>query len=253
MYFTLTFIVVSTVLVSLVSLVGIFTFAFNRSFLDKILFFLIAFAAGALMGGAFFHILPESVENLEPLTFSILLVVGFASFFLLERIIYWRHCHEGVCDIHPFTYLNLIGDGIHNLIDGVLIAASYMININLGAVVTLAVLAHEIPQEIGDFGVLVYGGFGRIKALGYNLLSALAAVAGALITYLLLKDVVITGEYTHIVYSVLAFAAGGFIYIACSDLIPELHKEPKLKRSLASIAIFLVGIALLLTLKYVLG
>ncbi|MFB0562834.1 MAG: ZIP family metal transporter [Candidatus Lokiarchaeia archaeon] len=253
MYFTLTFIIASTLIVSLLSLIGIITLAFNKSFLDKILFFLIAFAAGALMGGAFFHILPESVEHIEPLNFSILLIVGFATFFLLERFIYWRHCHEGVCDVHPFTYLNLFGDGIHNLIDGVLIAASYMLDINLGIVITLAVIAHEIPQEIGDFGILVYGGFERFKALGYNLLTALTAVGGALITYFVFQGSVISGGYTWFVYAVLPFAAGGFIYIASSDLVPELHKEQNLKRSLASIASFLLGIILLLVVKYILA
>ncbi|MHA1362785.1 MAG: ZIP family metal transporter [Candidatus Freyarchaeota archaeon] len=250
MYFTLIYIIASTVLVSLISLIGVVTLAFSKEFLDKILFILIAFAAGALMGGAFFHILPESVENIEPLNFSILLVVGFTAFFLMERVIYWRHCHKGVCDIHPFTYLNLIGDGVHNLIDGVLIAASYMMDINLGTVVTLAVIAHEIPQEIGDFGVLVYGGFNRIKALGYNLLSALTAVVGALATYFLFQGNVLTGSHTGFVSMVLPFAAGGFVYIACSDLIPELHKEQNVKRSMASIAFFMVGIVLLLLLKY---
>ncbi len=253
MYFTLTFIIASTVIVSLISLIGVVTLTFKKSFLDKILFFLIAFAAGALMGGAFFHILPESVENIEPLNFSILLIFGFSTFFLLERVIYWRHCHEGVCDVHPFTYLNLFGDGIHNLIDGVLIAASYMLDINLGIVVTLAVIAHEIPQEIGDFGVLVYGGFERVKALGYNLLSALTAIIGALITYFLFQGSVFLGGQTSFVYSVLPFAAGGFIYIASSDLIPELHKEQNLKRSIASIAFFLIGIILLLAIKYALA
>ncbi|MGQ9721383.1 MAG: ZIP family metal transporter [Candidatus Jordarchaeum sp.] len=250
MYFTLTFIVVSTVIISLLSLVGIVTLALNKSLLDKILFFLIAFAAGALMGGAFFHILPESVEHTEPLNFAILLIVGFSIFFLLERVIYWRHCHEGVCDVHPFTYLNLFGDGIHNFIDGVLIAASYMLDINLGIVITLAVIAHEIPQEIGDYGILVYGGFERLKALGYNLLTALTAIIGALITYFVLQSSVVFGGYTSFVYSILPFAAGGFIYIASSDLIPELHKEQNIKRSIASIVFFLIGIILLLGIKY---
>ncbi len=253
MYLTLVYIIASTVIVSLLSLIGIVTLAFNKSLLNKILFILIAFAAGALMGGAFFHILPESIEHVDPLNFSIILIVGFATFFLLERVIYWRHCHEGVCDVHPFTYLNLIGDGIHNLIDGVLIAASYMLDINLGTIITLAVIAHEIPQEIGDFGILVYGGFERVKALGYNLLSAITAIAGALITYFLFQGNVMLGGYTGFIYSVLPFAAGGFIYIASSDLIPELHKEQNVKRSLASIAFFIIGILLLLAVKYALA
>ncbi|MBD3249438.1 hypothetical protein GF336_05315 [Candidatus Woesearchaeota archaeon] len=138
---------------------------------------------------------------------------------MIEKFLHWHHCHKGKCDIHTFTYMNLIGDGVHNFIDGLIIAASFSVDISFGVITTIAVIAHEIPQEIGDFGVLVYGGFGRLKALAFNFLSAVTAIIGAVIGYL------ISGSVEGFVPFLLPFAAGGFIYIAASDLVPELHKE----------------------------
>jgi zinc and cadmium transporter len=230
-------ILASTILVSLISLVGIFTLSIKGNLLHKILFCLIGFSAGALIGGAFLHILPECLENNNSNAVFSYLILGIIIFFLMERYLHWRHCHEeGECKIHAFTYLNLVGDGFHNFIDGMVIAASFLVSLKLGLVTTLAIVLHEIPQELGDFAVLVYGGFTKKKALLFNFASALMAVLGAVIGYL------VTDLVKNFASFILPFTAGGFIYIATSDLIPELHKENDLKRSTAAFLAFLLGI-----------
>jgi zinc and cadmium transporter len=231
--------------VCLSSLVGILTFVIKSKILNKILLGLVGFSAGALMGGAFLHLLPESLEQIKPITAGVFLLVGFSSFFLIERFLHWHHCHKEKCEVHTFAYMNLFGDGVHNFIDGIIIAISFITDVHLGIVTTIAIIAHEVPQEIGDFGVLIYGGFTKIKAIFFNFLSALTALVGALFGYFLsttLKDVV---------PSILPFAAGGFIYIAASDLIPELHKEPDLKKSLISFGFFAAGISFMLLIKII--
>ncbi len=237
-------ILASTTLVSLISLVGIFTLSIKGNLLHKILFCLIGFSAGALIGGAFLHILPECLENNKSTTVFSYLIFGIIVFFLMERYLHWRHCHEqGACKIHAFTYLNLVGDGFHNFIDGMVIAASFMVSLKLGFVTTLAIILHEIPQELGDFAVLVYGGFSKKKALLFNFASALMAVIGAVTGYFI-ADII--GDFTNFI---LPFTAGGFIYIATSDLIPELHKENDLKRATAAFFAFLLGIAFMALAK----
>ncbi len=232
----LIWILISTFVVTLISLIGIFTLSLKQKLLDKILFCLIGFSAGALIGSAFLHILPEVLEKTKAeVTFS-WLILGIVLFFSLERYFYWRHCHEGVCDVHAFTYLNLIGDGLHNFIDGMVIATSFVISLKLGIVTTLAVIFHEIPQELGDFGVLLYGGFTRRKALFYNFISALTAMVGAIAGYFI-SD--IASGFSNFV---LPLTAGGFIYIATSDLIPEIHKESNRRRSTSAFIAFLCGI-----------
>jgi len=235
-------IIVSSFLISAIALVGVVTIALKDKILDSILLSLVGFAAGALIGGAFLHLLPETIEKSTSLNVFLVLSLGFFLFFLLEKLI-WRHCHKRECELHPFAYVNLIGDGVHNFIDGLVIAASFLSSIELGIATSLAVAFHEIPQEIGDFGVLVYGGFEKSKALILNFVIALTAVAGGIMGYYLSSQV---GEAT--VY-ILPFAAGGFIYIAASDLIPELHKEENLRRSVASFAFLLLGFTFMLFVK----
>ena len=170
---TLLWIIGATIVVSLISLAGIITLSLKAKSLNKILLILVGFSVGALMGGAFLHLIPEAVEESGLSFVSLYVLVGFSAFFVIERFLYWHHCHkEGRCPVHMFTYMNLIGDGIHNFVDGLIIAASFVINIPFGIVTTIAIIAHEIPQELGDFGVLVYGGFTKFKALFYNFLSA---------------------------------------------------------------------------------
>jgi zinc and cadmium transporter len=208
------------------------------------MFYLIGFSAGALIGGAFLHILPEALEKVDSMTAFYAVILGIVIFFVMEKYFYWRHCHqEEVCEVHPFTYLNLIGDGFHNLLDGMIIAASYSISIQLGVVTTLAVIFHEIPQELSDFCVLVYGGFSRAKALLFNFLSATLAIFGALLGYFL------SGYIQHFTNAILPLTAGGFIYIAASDLIPELHKERSARKSSLAFLAFIAGIAFMAVSK----
>ena len=205
---------------------------------------LVGFASGSLIGGAFIHLLPESLEETGQTMFYYV-IVGIVFFFIMEKFLYWRHCHEEKCPVHTFAYLNLIGDGIHNFIDGTLIAASFILSYDLGVATTLAVIFHEIPQEIGDFGVLIYGGFTKRKALAYNFISALTAIAGALITYYL-------AYVQGIEQFLVPFAAGGFIYIATTDLMPELHKKSHAIESIIQLLAILAGIGLMSALKMLL-
>lgn len=200
---------------------------------------MISFSAGALIGGAFLHLLPESVEQCGQANAYLLVIIGFILFFILEKYLHWRHCHEGKCDIHAFTYLNLVGDGVHNFIDGLIIGSSFVVNIHFGLATTAAIILHEIPQEIGDFGVLIYGGFSKLKALFYNFLSALTAVFGTIIGYTLSSNLAIFMQF------LMPFAAGGFIYIASCDLIPELHKQKDIKKATLSMCCFILGVALM--------
>ncbi len=236
----LLWILISVAVVSLISLVGIVFLAIKEKFLNKILTLLIALASGALLGGAFFHLLPESLElGIEKA--SLFVIFGILSFFILEKFLHWRHCHKKHCSIHPFNYAILFGDALHNFIDGLIIAAAYLINLNLGITTTIAVIMHEIPQEIGEFGVLVYGGFKKSKALFYNFLIALTAFFGALTGYFI-------GSAINVAF-LLPFAAGGFIYIAATDLIPELHKKTRVSESLLQFIFIIIGLALMLVLK----
>lgn len=229
--------------VSLISLVGIFTLLVKEELLNRALIPLIGFSAGGLIGGAFLHLLPEAVElSNSPATYGYL-IAGFILFFMLERYLLWHHCHEGKCEVHPFGYLNLIGDGIHNFIDGLAIGASFVVDIRFGIVTTIVVILHEIPQEIGDFGVLVYGGFDKYKALLCNFLSALFAIVGSVIGFYFTS---LLGKFSAMI---LPFTAGGFIYIASCDLIPEIHKQSSLKKATLSMAFFLLGVFFMFLMK----
>jgi zinc and cadmium transporter len=235
----LSVILLSSILVSLPSLAGAITLSMKEDVFKKIIFMLVSLSTGVLMGASLLHLIPEAIEQVEVRTVMLITLFGFSSFFLLERILRWRHCHENECDVHPVTYLALIGDSLHNFIDGVIIAGSYLIDFNLGLVTTTAVLLHEVPQELGDFAVLVHGGFTRNKAILFNFGTALTSVLGAILGYFLLVS-------ENFVIYVLPFAAGNFLYIASSDLIPELHKETELIRSVTSFGIFLLGLGLMI-------
>ena len=232
---TLIWILSATIVVSLISLVGIFTFGIKAKVFDRLLVVFIGFAAGGLIGGAFLHLLPEAVGQSGNGYVFFYTLIGFTVFFLMERYFYWRHCHDGVCDVHAFTYLNLIGDGIHNFTDGLIIAASFVTNFRLGIVTTLAVIFHEIPQEMGDFGILVYGGLKKSRALFFNFICALSAILGALTEYFL------STVTRNISLFLISFTAGGFIYIAASDLIPELHRQKDTQRANIAFLAFILG------------
>lgn len=234
--------ILSVFVVSLVSFVGILFLVLKKQLLQKLVFFLISFAAGSLLGGAFIHLLPEAIKELGVgFNFSFSVLAGILFFFVLEKFIFWRHCHIPTSKEHPhpLVFMNLIGDAFHNFIDGVIIAAGFLVSFPLGIATSLAVVLHEIPQEIGDFGVLVYGGFSKKKALFFNFLSALAAVLGAVLTLIL------GSRFIGVIPLVISFTAGGFIYIASSDLIPELKKENNISKSALQFLGLLLGIILM--------
>jgi len=235
----------SVLVVSLLSLVGVFTLSLDKQKLDKVLIYLVGLSTGTLLGDAFIHLIPEAFATTKnTLVISLSILFGIFAFFVLEKFVHWRHCHKMPSEHHPhpFSYVILVGDAMHNFIDGLIIAASFSVSISLGIATSLAIILHEIPHEIGNFGSLVYGGFSRGRALLFNFLTALAAILGALIV------LVVNTDFTDINKFLVPFAAGGFIYVASSDLIPELHKNTEAKKSLLQIATFVAGIGLMLLL-----
>jgi zinc and cadmium transporter len=235
--------ILSVVIVSLLALVGVSFLALKEKFLKKILLLFVSFSAGALFGGAFLHLLPEIIEkNGFTTRISIYVLLGIVFSFFIEKIVHWRHCHLPISKehIHPASIMSLMGDAVHNFIDGIVIAGAYLVSIPLGMTTTLAVILHEIPQEIGDFGVLLYGGFSKKKALLLNFLTALTSILGAILALVLSRHI------PNISNFIIPFAAGSFIYIAGSDLIPELHKECKVSKSLLELLLFILGIGMML-------
>ncbi len=229
----------SVFIISLLSLVGVFTLFFKKDKLEKIIFFLVSFSAGALLGVAILHLLPEAIsQDNSIIKIGIYFLSGILSFFILEKIVHWRHCHIRTSKKHPHSFgiMNIVGDGIHNFVDGLIIGSSYIISIPLGITTTIGMIAHEIPQEISDFGVLLYAKFTKKKALLFNFLSACLAILGTIIALIL------TGQIEGLSTFLIAFGAGGFVYIAGSDLIPELHKETKIKKSLMQLLGIILGI-----------
>lgn len=247
----LSYILISTFFVSLLSFVGVLILFLKERFLDKIILVLVAFSAGALIGGAFLHLIPEAINKVGLDEEAILkiffyLIFGFLLFFILEQFLKWHHHHaKEHPEIKTFSYLILISDGIHNFIDGLIIAGSFVISIPLGIVTTLAVVLHEIPTEIGDYGVLVYGGFKKIKALFLNFLSGITAILGGIIGFLLSEK--IGGSIIFL----LPFAAGNFIYIACSDLIPEIKQKIGSSESIINFFVFLLGLGVMIIFKLI--
>jgi len=235
--------ITSVIIVSLISLIGIITLFTAGKKLCKLVSFLVGLATGALFGGAFLHMIPETFKEISNETVaSIFILFGIAIFFILEKFLHWHHehhHHDKEDHIKPFGYLNLVSDGVHNLIDGIIIAAAYMINIEVGISTTVAVILHEIPQEIGDFGLLIHAGFSKSKALLLNLLSASLSLVGVIIV------LIVGNSITSITAYILAIAAGGFIYIAGSDLVPELHKTNDFKSSMKQFLSIGLGIAIM--------
>jgi zinc and cadmium transporter len=232
----------SVLFISLLSLLGALFLLVKASTLQRLLIPLVGLAAGALLGDAFLHLLPEASKTLaSPVLVSGLVLSGILMFFALEKFVYWRHCHEPASahHPHPLTTMNLVGEGVHNFLDGVLVAASFLVSTHLGLLTTLAVVLHEIPHELGDFGVLVHGGLAPKKALLLNLAIGLLALLGALVTLAL--GMRVQGLANHLV----PVAAGGFIYIACSDLIPELNHESNTLRSAIQLVTVLLGIGMM--------
>ena len=232
----------STLLVSLLSFSGILLLAMRARQLKQMVFILVSFAVGALFGNTFFMLIPESfalIDNTQMI--GLLIISGLVVMFTLEKFIHWHHCHNvsHEHDAAPLGYISLITDSLHNFTDGVLIAAAWMASPEVGIATTLAVVLHEIPQEISDFGVLLHAGFSKRKALFLNFIAACAAILGAIVTILL-------GKFSEeLVVFILPFAAGGFIYLAGSDLIPELHRESEVRKSLIQLGAILAGLVLM--------
>jgi len=241
-----------------------------RHLADRILPSLVSFAIGALLGAAFLGLLPHALENpkvtdVHDITFTVL--IGLLVFFVLEKMVLWRHCHHAECEAHgtelhadhdhdhdhhhghgPVAAANndvsagkliLVGDAMHNLVDGVLIAAAFLVDVHLGMVTALAVIAHEIPQEVGDFAILLQGGMSRSKAFMFNILSGLTSVIGGVLAYFFLADAESAVPY------VLALAASSFIYIAVADLIPGLHKRTDISETLAQVSLIGAGVVVI--------
>ena len=243
----LLWIVASGLLMSAIALVGAVTLLLSERALQRMLLPLVAFAAGSLLGGAFFHMIPVGLaSSLSDVTVYALILAGFATFFGLEQFLHWHHCHraDAACR-KPLTYLILIGDALHNFIGGLAVAGTFLVDIRLGIVTWLAAAAHEVPQELGDFGVLVHGGWERRKALLYNLLSALTFLAGGVIAYF--------ASFRIDVSFLVPFAAGNFIYIGAADLVPEVKSHADLKANVVHFAAFAVGIALMGAVKVALA
>lgn len=238
--------ILSTVVVSLISFIGVFTLALKEEALKKITIFMVSLSAGTLLGDSFLHLMPEAVEkNSGSFSIWLWLLGGIMVFFILEKVISWRHCHTASCEnhIHKLGPMNLIGDCVHNFIDGIIIAISFLISPAIGIATTLAIITHEIPQEIGDFGILIHSGYTKTRALYLNFLSAIFSILGAVVG--MLAGV----QIENFINYVTPLAAGGFIYIAAADIIPELHKETKISQSLKQLISILAGIGIMLILR----
>lgn len=244
---TFWWILVSGLLMSAIALVGSLTLLLKSTTLDRIVLPLVAFAAGSLLGSAFFHMLPAAAERAAHSAGVYLWVmVGFVAFFALEQFLHWHHCHRGSSECEqPLTYLILLGDGLHNFLGGLGIAAVFLIDIRLGIMAWLAAAAHEVPQELGDFGVLIHGGWTKGKALAFNLVSGLTFLLGGMLAY-------VASGHLDVAFLV-PVAAGNFIYIGASDLVPEVNKHHGAITSVILFVSFVAGLALLWAIRLALG
>jgi zinc and cadmium transporter len=241
---TLTWIVLSGLAMSALALIGVVTLMLRPERLQRLLLPLVAFAAGTLLGGALLHMLPGAIELVGPrLSVFVWLLAGFSAFFALEQFLHWHHSHRPVAGVEarPLTYLVLIGDGLHNFLGGLAVAGAFIADVRLGLGAWLAAAAHEIPQELGDFAVLVHAGWSRGKALLYNVISASTFLVGGLVAYAASERIDVT--------FLLPFAAGNFLYIAASDLIPEVKHHRQASQNWVHLIAMLVGIALLYVLR----
>jgi len=237
----LIYIIIASLVVSAISFIGILLLLKN-DLIERHLPLIISISAGALLAVTFWDLLPEALDSGANITTVLSVVLlSILAFFILEKYFHWHHCHckSKEEDKKHLAYLNLIGDGLHNFLDGVLIASTFVISVPLGITTTLAIILHEIPQEITDFGVLLYSGLSKKRALAYNFLTALTALFGAIIAYYFINQVNFLAPY------ILALAAGNFIYLATADLIPELHHEKDSKKMIVQTIMLLAGVAII--------
>ena len=241
----LAWIIFSSLGMSCIALVGAVTLVLKQQTLEKIILPLVAFAAGSLIGGAFLHMIPAGISSYGNITsFYLWILLGFSTFFCLEQFLHWHHCQHQTSDQkRPLTYLILIGDGLHNYIGGLAVAGTFLIDIRLGIMAWLAAAAHEIPQELGDFAVLIHGGWEKRRALLFNVLSALTFLLGGITAY--------AASHHLDVAFLLPFAAGNFLYIGASDLVPEVNKQKNTGIALLHFLAFSLGIALMWLIKII--
>lgn len=237
----------SSLFICSITLVGAFSFFIKESTFKKITPLFVALAAGTLFGGSLFHMLPRSIHALgNQLSVYICFAAGFTMFLAMEQFLHWHHCHEAPSQHKaPLTYMILIADGLHNFLGGLGIGASFIMSPQVGLTATLAAALHEIPQELGDFGVLVHGGWSRRQALLFNMISSLSFPLGAFLAYNLPSEIPV--EY------LVPFTAGNFLYISATDLLPEVKRHSKLSMTLAHLFLFIAGMALLLGLHEAIG
>jgi zinc and cadmium transporter len=239
------YVMISVIVVSLISVIFVIPFLLKKKISDKVLLFLLSASVGVLLSTVFLDFLPEAMSHGYSIKIAIFVLLGFLLMFVLEKFIHLHHtkkCEHGECG-HGHAYniapINLVGDAVHNFIDGLVIAGSYAVNVTLGITATIAVIFHEIPQEIADFGVLLYSGMSKKKALMFNFLSALSAIVGAVLGIILIDRLHGFTEF------IIPFAAGNFIYIAASNLVPQLHKQCKLIDTILHVVAILLGIGII--------
>ncbi|MBU1975791.1 MAG: ZIP family metal transporter [Nanoarchaeota archaeon] len=237
---------ISVLIVSLISVIFAVPLLIKKKVSSKTLLFLLSISVGVLLTTVFVNLLPEVFEHDYSLRIPLYILLGFLVMFILEKFVHWHHskkCAEGDCG-HGHAYnlapVNLIGDGVHNLMDGLVIAGAYAVNVTVGIAATISIVFHEIPQEIADFGVLLYSGFSKKKALIFNFLSASAAILGTVI------GIILIGRLEGFSHFIIPFAAGNFLYIAASNLLPQLHRHCKIKDTLLHLLAILIGIAIIM-------
>lgn len=236
----------SVIIVSCIPLIA-GAIVFSHQKISNAVFILISVSIGALFGDVFIHLLPALFKEARSINISLYIIIGIIFFFVFEKFLHWRHehhAHNEQCGerILPVGYISLASDGLHNFIDGIVITVSFLVSMPVGIATTLAVILHEIPQEIGDIGILLHAGFSKKKALLFNFYSGLLAIGGAI------GALIIAEQIQTVIPAILAFTAGSFIYIAGSDLLPELHKTTNPRHSFLQLFGIIIGIALMLLL-----
>ncbi|HUV54624.1 MAG TPA: ZIP family metal transporter [Candidatus Krumholzibacteriaceae bacterium] len=243
--------VFTTLVISLTAFIGFFTLSLNEKTLHRVLFVLVAYSAGTILGAALFDLLPEAVELVDEAHVFPIIAGGFVFFLFLERVIYWYHGHGHEYEhgdekvTKGFAYLNLIGDFIHNFIDGMIIAAGFINGFVVGLTTAIAVLFHELPQEMGDYGILVYAGIERKRALFLNFLAAVSVIIGGVFGSLFIASVEELSGW------MVAFSAGAFLFLSASELIPEMLKEEDKGRAVIQLAILVLGMLTIYSLGIV--
>jgi zinc and cadmium transporter len=238
---TFSWILLGGILMSGIALVGSLTLVLRETTLQKLLLPLVSFAAGSLVGGALFHMIPASLRSMPVRTTFVWVALGFLFFFGLEQFLHWHHCHRAFAECRkPLTYLILVGDGLHNFLGGLSIAGVFLVDVRLGIAAWLAAAAHEVPQELGDFGVLIHGGWNRRRALLLNLISGLTFLVGGLVAY--------SASLRFDVRWLVPLAAGNFLYIGASDLVPEVNKAHTVGANVVHFVTFATGLGLLFAL-----